>query len=78
MTVKATYPVNVIARLLDLTIRRVYQLTNEGVIPRLVGKPVGVRVPPSAPYWKQRGFRLIPEFPFHWKSPVGKSWGNSE
>jgi len=34
MTAKATYPVNVIAKLLDLTIRRVYQLTNEGVIPR--------------------------------------------
>ena len=34
MAAKATYPVNVIAKLLDLTIRRVYQLTNEGVIPR--------------------------------------------
>ncbi len=35
MTAKATYPVNVIAKLLDLSIRRVYQLTNEGVIPRV-------------------------------------------
>ena len=34
MTAKATYPVNVIAKLLDLSIRRVYQLTNEGVIPK--------------------------------------------
>ncbi len=34
MAAKATYPANVIAKLLDLTIRRVYQLTNEGVIPR--------------------------------------------
>ncbi len=34
MSAKATYPVNVIAKLLDLSIRRVYQLTNEGVIPR--------------------------------------------
>ncbi len=34
MAAKATYPVNVISKLLDLTIRRVYQLTNEGVIPR--------------------------------------------
>ncbi len=34
MAGKATYPVNVIAKLLDLSIRRVYQLTNEGVIPK--------------------------------------------
>ena len=31
---KATYPIAVIARLLDLTERRVQQLTREGVIPR--------------------------------------------
>jgi phage terminase Nu1 subunit (DNA packaging protein) len=35
MSAKATYPVNVIAKLLDLSIRRVYQLTNEGVIPKV-------------------------------------------
>ena len=34
MTAKATYPVNVIAKLLDLTPRRVQHLANEGVIPR--------------------------------------------
>ncbi len=34
MAGKATYPVNVIAKLLDLSVRRVYQLTNEGVIPK--------------------------------------------
>lgn len=34
MSAKATYPVNVIAKLLDLSIRRVYQLTNDGVIPK--------------------------------------------
>lgn len=31
---KATYPISVIARLLDLTERRVQQLTREGVIPK--------------------------------------------
>jgi phage terminase Nu1 subunit (DNA packaging protein) len=30
----ATHPVNTIAALLDLTVRRVQQLTNEGIIPR--------------------------------------------
>src|SRR3972149_4513055 len=34
MTAKATYPVNVIANPLALSIRRVYQLTSEGVIPK--------------------------------------------
>ncbi len=34
MATDATYPVETIAKLLDLTPRRVYQLTNEGIIPK--------------------------------------------
>ncbi len=34
MAVDATYPVDTIAELLDLTPRRVYQLTTEGIIPK--------------------------------------------
>ncbi len=34
MAAEATYPVDTIAELLDLTPRRVYQLTNEGIIPK--------------------------------------------
>ena len=30
---------------------------------------MGVRVPPSAPSWKQRGFRLLPESPYRLKKP---------
>ncbi len=34
MAAEATYPVETIAELLDLTPRRVYQLTNAGIIPK--------------------------------------------
>ena len=34
MAAEATYPVEIVAELLDLTPRRVYQLTKEGIIPK--------------------------------------------
>ncbi len=34
MAAEATYPVEIVAELLDLTPRRVYQLTTEGIIPK--------------------------------------------
>jgi len=34
MAAEATYPVEIVAELLDLTPRRVYQLTTAGIIPK--------------------------------------------
>jgi hypothetical protein len=42
---------------------------------RVVGRPVGVRVPPSAPFQYAKGFQLSVGVPFSLKMPrVAKKW----